>query len=40
MKKFEKPEIMIEKLELADVITTSGSCDLHGKDCATDMGMG
>ena len=27
MKKFETPEIEIEKLEIADVITTSGGSD-------------
>lgn len=33
MNKFEEPIIQIEKFDLLDVITTSGSCDF---DCSDD----
>ena len=32
MKKFETPVVEIEKLEIADVITTSGGCSSVGDD--------
>lgn len=35
MKKFENPMIEVEKIEIADVITTSG-CD--GFECPNDTG--
>ena len=38
MKKFETPAIEIEKLEIADVITTS-SCELDA-DCANETPFG
>lgn len=38
MKKFEKPAIEIEKIEVADVITTS--CGSDSANCDYDMGMG
>lgn len=41
MKKFVNPEVQVENLELADVITTSGGeCLTDGIDCDTDMGLG
>ena len=41
MKKFENPEMWVEKMELADVIATSvEECLTDGVDCPTDMGLG
>ena len=37
MKKFEIPEMEIEKLEIMDVITTSG-CDEDDPNCPYDTG--
>lgn len=39
MKKFETPEIKIEKIEVMDVITTS-TCELEAENCDFDTGMG
>lgn len=39
MKKFENPTLEVEKLDILDVITTSG-CDTDGVDCPDDLGLG
>ena len=38
MKHFENPEIQVEKLEVMDVITTSG-CETHVENCPNDLGL-
>ena len=41
MKKFENPEMQIEKLAVEDVITTSTStCNSDTPNCVGDLGMG
>lgn len=38
MKKFENPEVEIEELKVADVITASGeTCDFHDPNCDSEL---
>ena len=38
MKKFEAPKMEVEKLEVMDMITTSGDCEEYDPSCPYDTG--